>query len=150
MNFKQLIHPWVVAQILLFAAILILDEGNDFTLSDFWHNAFRVISALGWIVLLVAVVNLRRSLAIEPIPKKGAQLQSLGIYKYVRHPMYIAVWMILTPSTLGSQTWIGLALFAVMIAFFVAKSRYEERRLQEVFPDYSQYMKKVGAFIPKP
>jgi len=49
---------------------------------------------LGLLVIVAAGYSLRPSLRISPIPKENAPLIESGIYRRVRHPMYLAVILI--------------------------------------------------------
>ena len=66
--------------------------------------------------------------ATEPLPE-GA-LVTRGIYRMVRHPIYLGVSTIMAGYGIcGGEWWIGAAAFAVALAYFEAKARVEERFL---------------------
>ncbi len=140
---------WVIAQAILFALIIILPIEGQFSLPMWAKLVAGVLSALGVIVGLRAVYDLRRSLAIRPIPREDGQLQTSGIYGWVRHPMYISVWLIMGGGVVRSGSYAKIALFAALIVFFILKVRYEEKLLKQKYPDYAKYAQKVGGFFPR-
>ncbi len=112
--------------------------------------ALRALGAIAWIVGCLigiwGVWNLRYAFSIEP---QARQLVTTGPYRLARHPIYTAYLLqyagivLLTPS-------LGLAL--VVVAWYwlaVARIRFEERVLASVFPEYSDYRRRVGMFAPK-
>jgi len=69
-----------------------------------------------------------------------------GIYRYVRHPMYLGVILALLFNPVQSMN--SLNLFAVIVVYFVIGSKLEERRMLTIHPDYADYQRRVPAFIP--
>lgn len=73
-----------------------------------------------------------------------------GLYKYIRHPQYLAlsVWGI--GMAILWPRFIVLASLSVMFVlyYFLAKNE-EERMLNHYGESYEQYMSKTGMFIPK-
>lgn len=70
-------------------------------------------------------------------------------YSYVRHPSYLAYFLMIIGVTLTWRTWFTLLPW-VAIPGYIAASRKEEEYLIERFGDeYRRYMKRVGAFIPR-
>ena len=148
MNYRQLLNPWVIVQVLLFSAILLMPDGTSFSVSDELTFSLRLVGFIGWAILFKSIYDLRKSLAIEPIPSERSSLQVHGIYRFVRHPMYVAVWFIFGGISINRQSWLTLSLYVLLIVFFIAKSRYEENQLILKFPEYKNYMKRTGAFLP--
>lgn len=140
---------WVWMQAVLFVLIVLLPNEEQFELPSWASGGIQVLSVVGFIILFKAVFDLRKSLAISPAPKKNGQLQVHGIYKYIRHPMYVAVWLIFGSSVLRSGSSLKLALFIALVIFFILKVRNEEKLLKNKYPNYEEYMGKVGGFFPK-
>ncbi len=69
-----------------------------------------------------------------------------GIYRYLRHPMYTGVMLILL--AMPEQTWNGLNLALAVCAYFMIGARFEEQRMLVAHPEYAAYRRTVPAFIP--
>ena len=72
-----------------------------------------------------------------------------GPYRWVRHPMYLAHFVIFLCVTLLRFAPLTLALYMVFIAGQIFRATIEERKLTEAFPDYEPYRGKTGMFFPK-
>ncbi len=83
--------------------------------------------------------------------RQGHQLVTRGVYQYIRHPMYAAIWlwaiaqgMLLANFLAG---WLVLPAFAAM--YFLRVSR-EEQMMCETFGDeYREYMRQTGRLLPR-
>jgi protein-S-isoprenylcysteine O-methyltransferase Ste14 len=104
---------------------------------------------LGVVVFRAAQRMLGLALVATPMPVPEATLRDSGVYGVVRHPIYTAIitgvfgWALLWNSVAG------LVLAALCCLFFLAKIRYEEVLLLDVFPEYEEYRRKVPALIPR-
>ncbi|CAN5562928.1 hypothetical protein BH23CHL2_BH23CHL2_25290 [soil metagenome] len=104
----------------------------------------------GLIVAHQARSDLGDSLRVAPTPLEEAALVDRGWYGRVRHPLYLAVF-------LGVAGWAAIwmnrfvmGMAAVVVVYFVVKTRHEERMLLRTYPDYAEYMKRVSArFVPR-
>ena len=140
---------WVIVQAILFALIIFLPIESQFSLPMWAKLVSELLSGLGLIILMKAVYDLRQSLSVSPTPRDDGQLQTEGIYNWVRHPMYISVWLIMGGAVVRSGSYAKIALFAALIVFFILKVRYEEKLLKQKYPDYAKYAQKVGGFFPR-
>ena len=114
------------------------------------NMAGKVIQVIGWAILLVSFYDLRKSLTALPMPTKRGVLQIHGLYKFVRHPMYVGV---LTLSLGIAVAGGGLQKYALVLALYILfnfKARYEETLLIAKYPGYKVYIHKTGRFIPRP
>jgi protein-S-isoprenylcysteine O-methyltransferase Ste14 len=79
--------------------------------------------------------------------ERKQQLVTTGVYRFVRHPMYLGAILIGTPFLLGS--YYGLALGLIMIVLIAMRTIGEEKMLMKEFRDYEEYKKKVRyRFLP--
>jgi protein-S-isoprenylcysteine O-methyltransferase Ste14 len=74
-----------------------------------------------------------------------------GIYRQLRHPLYLGSMLILWGEPHLLQTRNGLLLILLCTAYFFVGSILEEKRMVRQFGDeYRRYRKKTGRFIPHP
>lgn len=107
-------------------------------------------SAMGGLIL--AFVSSRRlgaPVTPNPVPAKDARMVMTGPYRYARHPIYGGVFLVLFGTALFLDSVYGVAAAAVLLAFFWAKSTFEEQQMRLRFSGYSRYRDVVHRrFIP--
>jgi protein-S-isoprenylcysteine O-methyltransferase Ste14 len=80
-----------------------------------------------------------------------AELITIGVYKYIRHPMYTAhlIWAIAQIMILHNYL-AGYSFLIVQVPFYFIRIKNEERMMIEQFGvAYKSYMKKTRRLIPK-
>ncbi|MDQ5886684.1 MAG: hypothetical protein QG628_1081 [Patescibacteria group bacterium] len=107
------------------------------------------IQVIGLLILLISFYDLRKSLTALPMPKDNGILQIHGLYRYVRHPMYVGVLTLCLGICLASTSVAKYVLLLGLYLLFSYKARYEERLLLEKYPGYKIYMSRVNRFLPK-
>lgn len=112
-------------------------------------------TACGWalfvsgiVVGLLAVLRFGTRLTPLPYPSDGAPLLQTGVYRYVRHPMYLAAISGSFGWGLVREGWLILVYAALLFLLFDRKSRREEAWLQERHPEYAAYRKRTRRLIP--
>ncbi len=146
--------PWVWGQVALAAAIIVAVPcaARRWGMLDHSGNALRLgmaLMALGLATLLAGIVTLGKNLtpATEPLP--GGQLVTRGIYRVVRHPIYLGVSTLLTGYGCFRGGWIaGAVVFVVTVAYFDRKARVEERFLVQRMTGYEEYRRRVPRILP--
>jgi protein-S-isoprenylcysteine O-methyltransferase Ste14 len=107
-----------------------------------------IVSTIGLIIYLLSHVYLRRNWSLSASIKEAHQLVTGGIYRFVRHPMYSSMIMIVLGSGLLVDNYlIMLSTSLVGITCHIRATR-EESLLAEEFPEYREYSKKTKMFIP--
>jgi protein-S-isoprenylcysteine O-methyltransferase Ste14 len=78
-------------------------------------------------------------------------LITYGPYRWMRHPMYTALYIHLLAVTLLTQNWlIGLVFLGSLTLIIVTRVNHEEQTMIEKFGEqYVAYMKRTGRFFPK-
>jgi protein-S-isoprenylcysteine O-methyltransferase Ste14 len=77
------------------------------------------------------------------------QLIRSGPYRYVRHPMYLAVILAAFGALLIFRTW-AMVLFSVSSLGVILRAQREERLLADEFgEDWEKYRQEVNGWIPK-
>ena len=103
----------------------------------------------GMAVGLVALYEIRRSkFSFFPHVRPGAKLVTTGIYRYLRHPMYLAVlWVCLSFFVSNGSVVNGFIYFLLCFTLY-AKILLEEVYLLAVFPQYATYLKESKRIFP--
>lgn len=110
--------------------------------------AGKSLLALGLLILLVAIYDLRHSLTVLPTPIKHGKLKTNGMYRYMRHPMYTGVIAISIGIAISSGWYIKYLLAIGLVVLFALKARYEEKLLAAQYAGYSKYMQTTPQFLP--
>lgn len=83
--------------------------------------------------------------------QKEHSLVTTGIYAWLWHPIYAAVWLWCIAQALLIQNWIagpaGLVTFALV--YFTRVPREEKMMLDQFGGEYAAYMQRVGSLIPR-
>ncbi len=83
--------------------------------------------------------------------RKGHTLVIDGPYKFIRHPMYAAIFLIEIGISLLSANWIvALSYMLPATSLYLIRISDEEKMMTELFGDkYIEYMRNTGRLIPK-
>jgi protein-S-isoprenylcysteine O-methyltransferase Ste14 len=84
---------------------------------------------------------------VRPEPKEGGTLVTHGPYRWVRHPMYLAVLLAMAAFCAAGDAW-QWALWAALLAVLAAKALREERQLPLFHPGYADYRARTRAIVP--
>lgn len=85
---------------------------------------------------------------VHPEPKAAGLLVTSGPYRYVRHPMYVALLLFGAAVCFFYRDAWKIACWLVLALVLWAKSILEERALRRHFADYVGYAQRVRRFIP--
>lgn len=95
----------------------------------------------------LGVTQLMAYLRGAPLPLADEPLQTGGVYRLVRHPLYLFSILVMWPVTVMRGAYFGFCLGATL--YFVVGSLYEERRLAQGFGQaYEDYRERVAWLIP--
>ena len=107
---------FVAGQVLLLVALVLLPGRDDWpTPSRVWMIG-QVLVIAGFVLMLVASLRLGRGLTATPVPNARGQLITGGLYRYVRHPIYTGVLLIVVGLTLRSGSFVTLTLSLIHIS----------------------------------
>ncbi len=140
---------FVGIQFLLFLIYVFEIEFLSFKLPKYLNTIFLFISVIGFLIIIIALLQLNKNLSPFPTPKSNSELIQIGLYKYIRHPIYTGI--IISVFGFGLYTNSGYRIIIVLflLILFYYKSSYEENLLLNKYPDYFGYKNKVGRFFPK-
>ena len=108
-----------------------------------------LLIAVGGVTMVVAFLNLGSALTPTPVPVAGAGLRTAGLYARIRHPIYTGLLLLAGGLVLRSPgVWPAL-WFVLLAAILTAKAIWEEHMLAEAYPDYREYRRHTGRFLPR-
>jgi len=139
---------FVLVQFGLLALIVVLPTGNAWIDPNWLVHAATAVEWLGAAALVIGVVNLGRSLTPLPSPVPHGELRTSGLYRFVRHPIYSAILALTSGIAVRSRSWAVVAATIALTGWFMAKARWEERRLSARYPGYDVYASRTPRFMP--
>jgi len=111
-------------------------------------TAFMALLALGIAIGLWALAaNRPGNFNIRPEPRHGGVLVTHGPYRWVRHPMYLAVLAFTAAFAVAGDAW-QWAAWTALVAVLYAKAVREERGLAAMHEGYEAYRSRTRAIIP--
>lgn len=140
---------WVAVQAVLFLAYgyaLVATASADWGALR-WLGMPLILA--GAALALPALIAHGRKLTPLPEPNRALGLKTTSVYVVIRHPMYTGLLLLAFGVAILFQKLWGIALAAVLIVFFNLKAREEERRLRQCYPDYADYERTTGRFLPR-
>jgi protein-S-isoprenylcysteine O-methyltransferase Ste14 len=113
-----------------------------------WLGA--VSGALAGGLLLWAFRSLGPNLTDTVVTRQAHTLVTRGPYRWVRHPFYDSVALLVLANTLLTANWFIFVTGCLALALIVARTRIEEENLVRRFGDaYASYMRRTGRFLPR-
>jgi len=87
---------------------------------------------------------------LRPEVNVNATLIKTGPYKYVRHPLYASIFIIVIPGIIEQLSVFNTIVFLVLGALLIFKIELEEKFLSAHFNEqYEEYKKTTWKLIPK-
>jgi len=113
-------------------------------------NGWFLTLELSGILLVVWAIFTMRITKVNVFPevRTTSRLVTNGPYRWIRHPMYTAGLMILLALVCESFSYWRGFWWVLLAADLVAKLRYEEKLLGEVFDDYEAYRLRTWRLVP--
>lgn len=135
-------------------AILFVAYGAALTLSPseewgFWRWLGVPMIAGAMILLTPSLWAHGRKLTPLPEPNPQLGLIQTGVYAFIRHPMYLGLMLLTLGLAIFSMKRGALGVALAFVVFFNLKAREEERRLLQRYPEYADYMRRTGRFLPR-
>jgi protein-S-isoprenylcysteine O-methyltransferase Ste14 len=112
---------------------------------------FLSLALLGWVHYVLGG-NFSTSINVDDgHVDDHHHLITSGPYRYVRHPMYVAYFVLFIAVFLVSENWLlGVSGCGIILSLMTFRRRKEEAFLLEKYKDhYKEYMEKTPKFLPK-
>jgi protein-S-isoprenylcysteine O-methyltransferase Ste14 len=114
-------------------------------ISPTMQMASAVISLIGCVAIVYAVLHLGKSFSIAPQARK---LVIGGPYRFVRHPLYLAEELAVIGVLIQCDRSVSFLFLALHLGLQIQRMDYEESLLRAVFPDYEAYARRTPRLIP--
>lgn len=85
---------------------------------------------------------------ITPEIKKNAVLITTGAYRYIRHPMYFSVLLMMLGVVLSKPSILSFFVYALLVVTLSLKAKKEEMLWKQRSGEYKNYMQKTKRIIP--
>jgi len=142
-------YGWVFVQaalLVVYGVALAVGAGASWGV---WRWLGAPMVAIGAWVGIAALGMHGRKLTPLPEPNPALGLQRTGVYAVIRHPMYTGLLLSAFGLAILLQKPLAVAAAVALTAFFNLKAREEERRLMRCYPEYADYQRTTGRFLPR-
>jgi protein-S-isoprenylcysteine O-methyltransferase Ste14 len=108
------------------------------------------LDLLAGLLLVWTLHSLGRNLTDTVVTRKAHTLVTAGPYRWVRHPFYGSVVLLVLANSLAAANLFLLVTGATVFLLQVVRTRKEEENLLARFgPEYRNYMERTGRFMPR-
>jgi len=108
------------------------------------------IETIGLLLGIWAVLIMKPgSFNITPDPLSRSKLVKVGPYRYIRHPMYLALLLTTLPLIIDRFNYLRLFLWVALLIDLLLKISYEEKILLAEVDGYENYLNDSYKLIPK-
>jgi len=131
---------------------------------QWFRNPLSPLQLISWLLLAVSIVLVSHGVHLLRVVGKPNQdrsdpdlfslektscLVTVGIYKYIRHPLYSSLLFLTWGAFLKETSWLGLLLAFSSSLFLLLTAKSDEAECQRHFGDaYQTYMDGTKRFIP--
>lgn len=153
---KLIMVPWIISSTLFFAVVFI------YILYPPWVAGFTLTLPvwLRWVGVALGIASLPLLLWVhhalgeyfskELTLREQHKLVTSGPYRWVRHPMYSALFVLFLALSFMSANWlILLSGVAVIITIYARIGKEEVMLIKEFGDEYRDYMKRTGRLLPR-
>ncbi|MBI4188872.1 MAG: isoprenylcysteine carboxylmethyltransferase family protein [Chloroflexi bacterium] len=103
---------------------------------------------LGGVMMIAGLVIMGK--AWKQLHHANGELVTLGLYRRVRHPQYLGLFLILVGMLTEWPTFITIAMWPILMIMYYRLARREEKEMQSLFNDqYTAYQQQVPMFWPR-
>lgn len=116
-----------------------------------WIKIFgMIITCLGFLLNVLFIRLVGKSIEIGVTKGEKPELITTGIYRYIRHPGYLAFELAVFGTFLIIPCILTLALFLFIAIVCYGHAVGEEKILLKMYSEeYENYMRRTGRFFPK-
>ena len=140
---KTFIEKYAVIVVIL--AIIILIWRGEF----FSSSPLVILGQLAAVVLAVSgrIAFRKQQISVTAHPSDGPLVRS-GPYRFIRHPMYAGVLLLIWVSILGHLSLVGILIGLIVLTNIVLRVEAEESLLKSRYSEYADYMRQTKKLVP--
>ncbi len=145
---------WVLVLIqFILMAIILFSSAYEFKyinrpLMPVFHYIGVTLILIGTLFFIVILINFGQYMTPNPVPRDNSILKTTGVYKYIRHPMYFTVLILMIGIVFYFHAFYSFVWIVILFIFFIFKSTAEEKFLSTKFPDYTDYKLSTKRILP--
>ena len=110
---------------------------------------YLIVEAMGVAIGLWALIAMRqRTFSIMPDVKANGRLVHDGPYRWIRHPMYLAILLVTGALAGASVNWWRLSFWGILCIDIFFKMNHEEALLRKHYSAYRSYQEETKRLIP--
>ena len=134
---------WVLQGVCLFLGIRLTD-GHSIGTDDI------IPAVLGIVLVIVGLLFLAYSFYWIRHALISKDLVTDGPFGYMRHPMYISVYIMLLGIGLVLSSWVWFAIMVAFLPVWYVDCRIEERQMIDLHGErHLKCMRRTGMFLPR-
>jgi protein-S-isoprenylcysteine O-methyltransferase Ste14 len=113
-----------------------------------WAGVGILTAAVG--LLTWTLRSLGTNLTDTVVTRRVHTLVTHGPYRWVRHPFYGTIALLILANALVAGNWFFLLVGSLMVSLLTLRTTIEERNLLARFGDaYREYVMRTGRFVPR-
>jgi protein-S-isoprenylcysteine O-methyltransferase Ste14 len=144
-------HLLQLLSMIIFTSLWILDSvvfSFSTLLNRFIPLVVRILIFVVLIVIAYLLIRISHKILFKQ-PENKDELLTEGIFRHVRHPMYLGVLLIYLACIFLSISLISFAVWIVVFIVYDKLATFEEKQLEKLFNEkFLDYKKKVPKWIP--
>lgn len=139
-------HPLQLLSMIAFTSVWILDS-LVFSISTLLNRYIPLVVRIVIFIILIVIAYLLIRFSNNILfrsPENKNELITEGLFKHVRHPMYLGVLLIYLACIFLSISLISFVIWILIFIIYDRLATFEEKQLQLLFKEkYLEYKKKV-------
>jgi len=137
---------WVLKFALLVSTQYIFINKPQITKSTFKLIPGILLSAVGFCFWIYVTHYMH----IQGSFSSKKELCTDGPFKYIRHPMYVSIYIMIAGIGLLFFSWMWFVLMLAFVPIWFAVCKMEENQMTEIWKEkYLGYKRKTGMFFPR-
>ena len=142
----------IIPQLVWTIQLFVLFFAMNYHTTIFSLYSITVSSTLAFLSLIYILIGVELFImAFSVIRKKliTKEIQKTGIYEFIRHPLYLAVYVMLIGAGFIFLSWLWYAILLCFIPIWIMVCKIEEYQMTKLHTEYTEYKKQTGMFLPK-